>query len=160
MKQSIKDIFTSSGTVFTYVVIPEGDKEAEKLRASGEKLAGEWYCKFEESAYKNKKGECKVRFTYKWSKKFKKHINITIEKWKIMKYKVGDKVKIKSKEWYDKNKDEDGDVELIDEVFKLKMIDYLGKCAVVKKCLETYYEINIDSGFWNWTDEMFEDENE
>ena len=77
-----------------------------------------------------------------------------------MKYKVGDKVKIKSKDWYEENKDENGDVELIDEAFKLKMIDYLGKCAVVKKCLETYYEINIDSGFWNWTDEMFEDENE
>lgn len=77
-----------------------------------------------------------------------------------MKYKVGDKVKIKSKEWYEKNKDENGDVELIDEAFKLKMIDYLGKCAVVKKCLGTYYEINIDSGFWNWTDEMFENENE
>lgn len=72
MKQSIKDIFTSIGTVLTYTVILEGDKEAEKLRAAGEKLSGEWYCKFEESAYKNKKGECKVRFTYRWSEKGKK----------------------------------------------------------------------------------------
>ena len=80
MKQSIKDIFTSSGTVFTYVVIPEGDKEAEKLRAAGVRLAGEWYCKFEESAYVNRKGERKIRFNYKWSEKFKKYINITIKK--------------------------------------------------------------------------------
>ena len=80
MKQSIKDIFTSSGTVFTYVVIPEGDKEAEKLRAAGVRLAGEWYCKFEESAYKNRRGERKITFTYKWSEKFKKYINITIKK--------------------------------------------------------------------------------
>lgn len=83
MKQSIKDIFTSSGTVFTYVVIPEGDKDAEKLRAAGVRLAGEWYCKFEESAYVNRKGERKIRFTYKWSEKFNKHINITIEKQKL-----------------------------------------------------------------------------
>jgi len=80
MKQSIKDIFTSSGTVSTCVVLPEGDKSAEKLRAAGEKLSGEWYCKFEESTYVNRKGERKITFTYKWSEKFKKHINITIKK--------------------------------------------------------------------------------
>jgi len=83
MKQSIKDIFTSSGTGFTYVVIPEGDKSAEKLRSAGNKLAGEGYCKFEENAYKNKNGECKVRFTYKWSEKGKKQMSITIKKEKL-----------------------------------------------------------------------------
>lgn len=80
MKQSIKDIFTSSGTVFTYVVIPEGDKEAEKLRAAGNKLADEGYCKFEENAYKNKKGEQKIRFTYRWSERGKRQMSITIKK--------------------------------------------------------------------------------
>ena len=79
MKQSIKDIFTSSGTVFTYVVIPEGDKEAEKLRAAGVRLAGEWYCKFEESAYVNRKGERKIRFTYRWSERGKRQMSITIK---------------------------------------------------------------------------------
>lgn len=83
MKQSIKDIFTSSGTVFTYVVIPEGDKEAEKLRAAGSKLAGEGYCKFEENAYKNKKGEQKIRFTYRWSERGKRQMSIAIKKQKI-----------------------------------------------------------------------------
>ena len=83
MQQAIKDIFTSIGTVFTYVVIPEGDKEAEKLRAAGVRLAGEWYCKFEENAYKNKKGELKIRFNYRWSEKGKKQMSITIKKQKL-----------------------------------------------------------------------------
>lgn len=79
MKQSIKDIFTSSGQVVTCVVIQEGDKEAEKLRAAGEKLADGGYCKFEENAYKNKKGEQKIRFTYRWSERGKRQMSITIK---------------------------------------------------------------------------------
>ncbi|MFA5433674.1 MAG: hypothetical protein WC319_12495 [Candidatus Paceibacterota bacterium] len=83
MKQVIKDVFTTSGATYTCVVIPEGDKGSEKLRAAGSKLAGEGYCKFEENAYKNKKGEQKIRFTYRWSERGKRQMSIAIKNGKL-----------------------------------------------------------------------------
>ena len=74
-----------------------------------------------------------------------------------MKYKIGDIVKIKSQEWYDKNKDEYGRVHC-KCLFVDNMSEYLGKTAkIIEKC-DNYYDLNIDGGKWNWTDEMFEDE--
>lgn len=77
-----------------------------------------------------------------------------------MKYKVGDKVKIKSKEWYEKNKDEDGIVNLPKINVMRQMFKYCGLDAIIVDFLEDIYTIDIDNGMWRWTDEMFEDEKE
>ena len=79
-----------------------------------------------------------------------------------MKYKPGDKVKIKSLDWYDANKDEDGWV----------MCDYIGFCKEMAKYCGTVLTImtigNQDIGSkqkyfmhetdhpWGFTDEMIE----
>ena len=74
-----------------------------------------------------------------------------------MKYKIGDIVKIKSQEWYDKNKDECGRVHC-ECLFVDDMSEYLGKTAKIIEKYDNYYDLNIDGGQWTWTDEMFEDE--
>ena len=78
-----------------------------------------------------------------------------------MKYKVGDKVRIKSKEWFDAQvKNESEDILCPDNwYFTIEMSEYCRKCAtIVRKKYEGYYDIDIDDGVWCWTDEMFEDE--
>lgn len=79
-----------------------------------------------------------------------------------MKYKIGDKVKIKSLEWYNSlKKDSDNDVYLeeCDNYIAEGMIDYLGKTAIIECVDSNQYWIDLDNGKWRWTDEMFEDEN-
>ncbi len=44
-----------------------------------------------------------------------------------MKYKVGDKVRVKSLEWYNENKDEFGDVRTPNNVFVPGMSRFVGK---------------------------------
>ena len=77
-----------------------------------------------------------------------------------MKYKVGDKVKVKSLEWYNSKKEyEDGF--FVGRVrFDKDMSNYCGKTAVITKANENslYYKIDIDRGSWFWYDWMFEDE--
>lgn len=73
-----------------------------------------------------------------------------------MKYKVGDKVRIKSREWYDKNKGDDGDVD-VPCGFTKEMSDLCGKDAVITLVYKRFYVINIDNGEFRWSDEMFED---
>lgn len=76
-----------------------------------------------------------------------------------MKYKVGDKVKIKSKNWYLDNKDEDGYVFFGKATFVDDMAEYCGREAKIV-CFNyggAEYLIDIDNGEWSWTDEMFED---
>ena len=50
-----------------------------------------------------------------------------IIKFTCMKYKVGDKVRIKSKDWYEKNKDEGGYIKLSQRYFNEDMCMYCGK---------------------------------
>lgn len=83
MKPALKDIFTSSGAVVTCVVIPEGDRGAQKLRDAGNELEDGGYCKFEEREYVNRKKERKIGFYYRWSEKGKKQISVTIKKEKL-----------------------------------------------------------------------------
>lgn len=66
-----------------------------------------------------------------------------------MKYKVGDKVKIRE----DLDTDEMYDGWDCSE----EMLQYGGKIATIVKCCDDSYKINVGDNFYNWTDEMFED---
>lgn len=73
-----------------------------------------------------------------------------------MKYKVGDKVRVKSREWWDAQpKDETGGVNCGADYFTDIMVDMCGKVVEILDILDDTYLIK---GSWmNWTDEMFED---
>ena len=77
-----------------------------------------------------------------------------------MKYKVGDKVRVKSLEWYNEHKNECGNVNLINSLsFTKPMSEFCGKeveICNVHDGLEYYY-ISGDEIEFGWTDEMFED---
>ncbi len=68
-----------------------------------------------------------------------------------MKYKVGDKVKIKEDLVVDETYGEDS--------FTEEMEKYKGKTATITDVHWDKYEIDIDDGSWYWTDEMLEDLN-
>ena len=76
-----------------------------------------------------------------------------------MKYSVGDRVKIKSLDWYNENKDEDGNIELPTHIFISEMSQFCGKVVTIEDVFEgvddneVYYMEEIDCG---WTDEMIE----
>lgn len=70
-----------------------------------------------------------------------------------MKYKIGDTITIR--------KDLKESQKLGDQFITRAMLDYRGKKA---KIVDTYgfsgiYSLDIDKKFWNWNDEMFEEEN-
>jgi hypothetical protein len=67
-----------------------------------------------------------------------------------MKYKVGDKVIIKPKEEFvhSKYRNPHGFMDI-----------YCGRAAVIVSQGFDYYRIDIDGGFWNWYDDMLEDNN-
>lgn len=79
----------------------------------------------------------------------------------IMKYKVGDKVKIKSLDWYNANKDKNGSVNT-DAIFIPEMSLHCGKIVeiieveILKDGSIDYY-LDIDNGEYNWTDDMFDE---
>lgn len=68
-----------------------------------------------------------------------------------MKYKVGDKVKIR--------KDLEVGEEYDDTLFINDMLQYKGKIAVITYVAidDDYYDIDLDDGKWTWADDMFED---
>lgn len=68
-----------------------------------------------------------------------------------MKYKVGDKVKIREDLVVDETYGEDS--------FTEEMEQYKGKTATITDVYWGKYEIDIDDGSWCWTDEMLEDLN-
>ncbi len=74
-----------------------------------------------------------------------------------MNYKLGDKVKIKSLEWYNQNKDEDGFVRCGDKVFDDYMSVFCGSVVTIwgiyKYC---GYDVREDLQCRTWTDEMIE----
>ena len=73
-----------------------------------------------------------------------------------MKYKVGDKVRIKSLDWYNENKDETDDIECSNNIwFYREMSKFCGKVMTIFFVGVDYYTMaeNLVS---NWTDEMIE----
>lgn len=75
-----------------------------------------------------------------------------------MKYKVGDKVKIRSLDWYNNaNKTKDGEVHLESGIFLRLMSKYCGKVATITHVYSWGYSLDIDGGKWNWIDKMFEE---
>src|SRR5574344_823144 len=76
------------------------------------------------------------------------------------KYKVGDKVRVKSLEWYNFNKDENGDVLPHDDkhlFFPKEMSEYCGKELEVR-CVNPNGEYFLKGNEWMWEDWMFEEE--
>ena len=83
----------------------------------------------------------------------------------LPKFEVGQKVTIKSLDWYNSNKDKNGAVKLAEEVFVEEMAEYCGKVATIVDVFKDLdggdaimYRIDLDHRDWNWTDEMFEPE--
>ena len=77
----------------------------------------------------------------------------------IMKYKAGDKVRIKSLDWYNKNKDKTNEIECDSVYFIPDMTIFCNKIVTISSVwsntLEVYH-IKEDNGRFNWTDEMIE----
>ena len=73
-----------------------------------------------------------------------------------MKYNIGDKVRIKSLDWYNENKDEDGDVPCgVNTLFVASNKKYLGTIQTIERVFKhVYHMAKIDSV--DWTDEMIE----
>ena len=84
----------------------------------------------------------------------------------LPKLELGQKVTIKSLEWYNSNKNEHtGIVKLTTESFVSDMSEYCGKTATIVDVFKDFdgegdimYRIDLDHRDWNWTEEMFEPE--
>ena len=78
-----------------------------------------------------------------------------------MKYKVGDKIKIKSIDWYNHQvKDKDGDIPISSvnyTYFTKEMSNYCGKEAKIVGVSDNYYTLDIDKGVFEWIDVMFDE---
>ena len=73
-----------------------------------------------------------------------------------MEYKIGDKVKIKSLDWYNQNKDEDGVVCCGDKVFDDYMSVFCGDIVTIGEIYHIGYDIKEDMQCRTWTEDMFE----
>ena len=84
----------------------------------------------------------------------------------LPKLELGQKVTIKSLDWYNSNKNEHtGVIKLTTESFVRDMSEYCGKTATIVDVFKDLdredaimYRIDLDERGWNWTDEMFEPE--
>lgn len=73
-----------------------------------------------------------------------------------MRYKVGDKVRVKSKAWFDSMpKNFNGDIRLSTETFTKSMSNFCGKILTIKRVEDDGY-ITFEGDLFIWTEEMFE----
>lgn len=71
-----------------------------------------------------------------------------------MKYKVGDKVKIKSLDWYYRNSDCMGNIQCGDWYFTVSQTSYCGKVLTISAICDDFYMMKGIGH--HWTDEMIE----
>lgn len=76
-----------------------------------------------------------------------------------MKYKVGDKVRIKSIDWYNENKDESGSISVKGVIFNKGMSEHCGKEATITEVLSRYnvYTLSVDKNHFWYNEGMFEE---
>ena len=74
-----------------------------------------------------------------------------------LKYKVGDKVRVNSIDWYNKNKDEYGDIDIShDFTFYADRSKYCGRVFTISEVFDNSYFVKEDNNEYYWTDEMIE----
>jgi hypothetical protein len=76
-----------------------------------------------------------------------------------LKYKTGDKVKVKSIDWYNANRDKNGYVHCQGTLYFIpQMLDFCGKIVTIDEVWwdECYIIQEADQDF-EWNDDMFED---
>lgn len=74
-----------------------------------------------------------------------------------MKYKIGDKVRVKSLDWYNENKDEHGTVNVPFSFIK-EMAQYCGKEFIITQVLSNGGYL-LKNALYTFSDEMLEDAN-
>lgn len=72
----------------------------------------------------------------------------------VGKYKVGDRVVVKSLDWYNENKDSVGTVR-VPCAFIREMSTYCGKIVTIRSVSAVSYR-TVEGGSYAWSDEMFE----
>lgn len=74
-----------------------------------------------------------------------------------LKYKVGDKVRIKSLDWYNENKDEYGNIDIShDFTFYADRSKYCGKVFTIDVVFDNCYTVKEDNHEYYWADKMIE----
>ena len=73
-----------------------------------------------------------------------------------MKYKVGDKVRIKSLDWYDENKDNNGNVDCRNANFIPDMVIYCGDILTVRNINEDLSYYHMEGSQYAFKDEMID----
>ena len=73
-----------------------------------------------------------------------------------MKYKIGDKIRVKSLEWYNKNKNEFGTVKCNGAYFQPPMSKFCGNIFTIKKIDKDIKAYIVEENHYYWDDYMFE----
>ena len=74
-----------------------------------------------------------------------------------MKYKIGDKVRVKSLEWYNENKNEFGNILCNEtEYFLIYMSKFCGSILTIKNIKVDIDAYEVEENGYCWTDDMFE----
>ena len=74
-----------------------------------------------------------------------------------MKYTIGDKVRVKSLDWYNANKNEFGYIKFLGDSFVDEMSKLCGKLVTINSVTKHGYHISEDEYKYTWTDDMFEE---
>lgn len=74
-----------------------------------------------------------------------------------MKYKVGDKVRVKSVEWYNNHKNKNGNINCsVSVFFELNMSKFCGTILTIKNIDVDMDAYEVEENSYYWTDEMLE----